>query len=292
MAQTKDSASGLAFAVSAYTLWGGLPIYLKWLEDVPALEIVAHRVLWSLPIAALVVALTRGFTDLRVVFGSWRSLVMGLFTATLVSANWSIYVWSVANDRAIDAALGYYINPLFSVALGALLLGETLTRLQLVAVALVVLAVAYLTFDAGGVPWVAIGLSVTWGFYALAKKELPIGANQGFLLEVVILAPIALIFLTVAEISHFRADATTMWLLVGTGFMTAVPLLLYANGAKRLRLSTIGILQYIAPTCIFLTALFVFNEPYDSARRVAFPLIWLALALYSWSMVREMRRGA
>ena len=199
-----------------------------------------------------------------------------------------------AAGNTLDAALGYYINPLFSVALGAFLLREQLTKPQVVAVALASFAVLLLTVQAGKVPWAAIGLTVSWGFYAFFKRKLPIGPNQGFLLEVLILTPPALAYIGWLALTQKGAmlsgTPTDTWLLLGCGVVTAIPLLLYANGAKGLRLSTIGILQYIAPTMIFLVAVLVFEEEFDRARMIAFPLIWAALVIYSWSMLSEMRR--
>lgn len=216
---------------------------------------------------------------------------MGAVTATLISVNWSVYIWSIVSGQALEAALGYYINPLFSVFLGAVLLGEKLNRLKIAAILLALVAVIILTVDAGTVPGVALALTFTWGFYAYFKKSLPVGPNQGFLLEVLLLTPPALvyvIYLTVQGQSHFAVGlAKDSWLLVGCGVVTAVPLMFYANGAKLLRLSTIGMLQYIAPTMIFLVAVFVFDEPFGQARMIAFPLIWLALAVYSYSLWRD-----
>jgi chloramphenicol-sensitive protein RarD len=294
--QDEDTAQGLGFALAAYGLWGFLPLYMKMLAHVPPAEVVAHRILWSVPIAAMVLILLRRTRDLRDALRNPRMLGMACVTAALVSINWGIYVWAIASGNALQAALGYYINPLFSIFLAAVLLGERLSRAQLVAIALAACAVAVLAVDAGGVPWVALSLTVTWGFYALAKKSLPIGPNQGFLLEVLILLPPALgyvLFLTATGDSHFAFSLThDTWLLLGCGVVTAVPLMCYANGAKGLRLSTISILQYIAPTMIFLVAVFVFKEPFGQARMIAFPLIWLALVIYSTSMLRQMRKPA
>lgn len=294
--QDQDTARGLAFALTAYGLWGFLPLYMKMLAHVPPAEVVAHRILWSIPIAALVLILLRRTDALREALRNPRMLAMGCVTAALISVNWGIYVWAIVSGNALQAALGYYINPLFSIFLAAVLLGERLSRAQLVAIALAACAVAVLAIDAGGVPWVALSLTLTWGFYALAKKSLPIGPNQGFLLEVLILLPPALgyvVYLWATDVSHFDFSLTQdTWLLLGCGVVTAVPLLCYANGAKGLRLSTIGILQYIAPTMIFLVAVFVFKEPFGQARMIAFPLIWLALIVYSTSMLRQMRKPA
>ena len=291
--ENRDTPAGLAYAVSAYVLWGFLPLYMKLLHHIPAAEVVAHRVLWSVPIAGAVLVALGRTADLRAALTSPRTLAMGVLTAGLISINWGIYVWSIGAGHALDAALGYYINPLFSVALGALLLGERPSPLQMVAIALAVSAVVVLTVAAGSLPWVAIGLFVSWGFYALCKKQLPVGPNQGFLLEVLILLGPALAYLgwlAAQGQGHFLVGvARDSWLLFGCGAVTAIPLMLYANGAKRLRLTTIAILQYIAPTMIFLCAVFVFDEPFGQARMIAFPMIWAALILYSFTMARQMR---
>ncbi|WP_296418823.1 EamA family transporter RarD [Pseudooctadecabacter sp.] len=290
--QDGDTLRGFSFALGAYVFWGFLPLYLKLVDHIPAVEVVAHRIIWSVPIAGLVLVLLGRTGDLRRVLTDPRALAMGCVTAALVSVNWGIYVWAIAENRTLDAALGYYINPLFSVFLGFALLGERLTRLQWVAVALAAGAVGVLTVYNGSLPWPALALTVSWGVYAYFKRSLPIGPNQGFLLEVLILTPFALIYLgwlwSVGG-GVFVPLSVDMWLLFGCGVATAVPLMLYANGAKGLRLTTIGIMQYIAPTMIMLIAVFVFDEPFGTARAIAFPMIWAALALYTYSMFRNRR---
>ncbi|APX13348.1 EamA family transporter RarD [Tateyamaria omphalii] len=291
-----DTPQGLGFAVSAYFLWGFLPLYMKLLDHLGPAEVVAHRIIWSVPIAALLLILLRRTGDLMTALRNPRMLAMGCVTATLITLNWGIYVWAITSGHALDAALGYYINPLFSVALGAVLLGERMTGAQKVAIGLAACAVVVLTVSAGVVPWAALGLTVTWGFYALAKKQLPIGPNQGFLLEVLILLVPALAYVgwlaSTGQGQFLVGDFGTDWLLLGCGAVTAIPLILYANGAKGLRLTTIAILQYIAPTMIFLCAVVVFKEPFGQARMIAFPMIWAALVIYSVSMVRQMRATA
>lgn len=289
----EDTPQGLAFALTAYGLWGFLPLYMKLLEHMPAAEVVAHRVLWSLPISMAVLLVLRRTDALRQALRNPRMLAMGAVTAVLISVNWGIYVWAISVDKTLDAALGYYINPLFSVFLASVLLGERLTRAQWIAIALACAAVVVLAVDAGGVPWVAVGLTLSWGFYALAKKQLPIGPNQGFALEVLLLTlPCVgyLAWLTQTGGAHFSfGGGRDMWLLMGCGLVTAIPLMIYANAAKGLRLSTIGVLQYIAPTMIFLVAVFVFEEPFGRARMIAFPMIWVGLVIYSVSMVQQMK---
>ena len=294
MSSNEDSLKGVILATSVYVLWGFLPLYMKALAHIPSAEVIVHRVIWSIPIAGLVLLATGRTADLRRAIRTPRMLGMGLVTAALISVNWGIYVWAIGSGHALDAALGYYINPLFSVFLGALVLGEKRTALEWAAAGLAGAAVAVLTFDAGRLPIAAVGLTLTWGFYAYFKKMLPIGANQGVLLEVLIRLPPALLYLgwlTATGRTHFfQGVPLDTGLLLGCGIITAVPLLLYANGAKLLRLSTIAILQYIAPTMIFVTAVFLFGEEFGRARMIAFPMIWAALVLYSASMLRQSRR--
>ena len=283
--RNEDSLSGCLFALTAYLLWGFLPLYMKALGHISPVEVIAHRVVWSVPIALAVLWLLRRTAELRAAFRSPRILAMGAVTAALISVNWGIYVWAIGSGHALDAALGYYINPLFSIFLGAVLLGERIGRIQGVAIALAVVAVAILTWEAGRLPVVALGLTLTWGVYAFFKKWLPIGPNQGFALEVLILLPLALgymVWLWGTGSGHFlQGVAWDDALLIGCGLVTAGPLMIYANGAKRLTLSTIAIMQYIAPTMIFLTAVFVFDEPFSRVKLAAFALIWVALVVYS-----------
>ncbi|MFN7223672.1 MAG: EamA family transporter RarD [Paracoccaceae bacterium] len=294
--KNEDSLSGFFLALFAYVFWGFLPLYMKALAHMPPVEVIAHRVLWSLPIALAVIVWLGRTADLRQALRTPRTLMMGAATAALISVNWGIYVWAIGAGYALEAALGYYINPLFSVLLGRVLLNERLTPAQWAAIGLAAAAVVLLTFEAGRLPVVALGLTVTWGFYAYLKKSLPIGPNQGFTLEVMLLAPLALGYLVWVQWqgqAHFlQGVGRDDLLLIGTGLVTAIPLMVYANGAKRLRLSTIAMMQYIAPTMIFLIAVFVFGEPFGTVRLIAFPMIWMALVIYSVSMLRARgRRG-
>ncbi|MGR3361213.1 MAG: EamA family transporter RarD [Paracoccus sp. (in: a-proteobacteria)] len=286
-----DSPRGFTYALAAYLSWGLLPIYMKALAHLPAIDVIAHRILWSLPIAAAVLIWQRRTGDLGVALRDPRLLAMAGVTAVLISINWLTYVWAVGNGHALDAALGYYINPLFSVALGAALLGERLNRLKWIAIGLAFAAVVVLSMKAGRLPLTAVVLTLSWGLYAYCKKSLPLGPNQGFTLEVLLLSPLALAWLVwrSAQGGAFFGTGTglDMLLLLGCGPVTAIPLLFYANGAKLLRLSTIGILQYITPTMIFLVAVLLFGESFGIARMIAFPMIWIALAVYTLSLLRE-----
>jgi chloramphenicol-sensitive protein RarD len=290
--QSGDSPKGFAFALAAYFLWGFLPLFMKAISHIPAPEIIAHRIIWSIPVAGVVLIATGRTADLKVALKSPRTLAMAALTASIITINWGIYVWSIAAGRALESALGYYINPLFSVFLGAVLLREKLSTSQWVAIGLAVCAVAILTIEAGGLPWVSLGLAISWGFYAFFRKTLPVGPNQGFLLEVILLSVPAMAYIGYVETQgqgHFgdTGYVDVLWLLA-CGLVTAVPLILYANGAKLLRLSTIGIMQYIAPTMIFVIAVFVFKEPFGLSKLVAFAFIWAALLVFTWPMLRAL----
>lgn len=286
-----EPAAGFIYAMSAFFLWGMFPIYLKAVGHIPAIEVVAHRVLWSIPVAGVIILWLGRTDDLKTAFKSPRVLLMAAVTAGLISINWGIYVWAIAAERAVEGALGYYINPLVNVVLGVVLLGERFTKLQMAAVACAVIAVCILTFGAGGLPWISLALAFTFGIYGYLRKTLPVGPSQGFMLEVLILAIPALgvaIWFTASGNGHF---GTTGWndagLLMLSGVVTAVPLILYANGAKLLRYTTIGLLQYIAPTLIFLLAVFVFEEPFSPIHGIAFGFIWTGLGLYSYSLFKK-----
>ncbi|NTS30047.1 EamA family transporter RarD [Phyllobacterium sp. BT25] len=289
-----DGKKGFIFALSAYLLWGVLPFYLKSVAHMPALEVVAHRIIWSVPIAALLLWWLGLFGDLKVALTTPRMLFMAMLTASLITLNWGTYVWAIGSGHAIDTALGYYINPLVNVVLGGIFLGERLSKPQAVAVGLAACAVLLLTVYSGGLPWISLVLAFSFGFYGFFRKTLPIGPTQGFMLEVLLLSVPSLAFIawTVSQgTSHFfNGSAHDVGLLLFAGPATAVPLILYAFGAKLLRYTTIGLMQYIAPTIVFLSAIFVFGEPFSHIQFIAFALIWTALAIYTWSMLQQARK--
>lgn len=290
----EDTPAGLGLALAVYLLWGALPLYLKMVSHIPPLEVVAHRVVWSLPIAAAALLLRGRLGDILPLIRQPRKMAMALLTAGLITVNWLVYVYSIGSGHTVEAALGYYINPLISVVIAAVVLKEQLRPAQVVAVGLAVIAVAILAWEAGGLPWISLTLATTWGFYALFRKTLPLGPNQGFFLEVMILTFPALAYIIYLEAGgegHFigRASFNDPWLLAFAGVATAVPLMIYANAAKLLRLSTIGIMQYIAPSFVFLIAVFIFREPFGMTKLVAFCFIWAALVVYSVSMFRGRR---
>lgn len=292
--QNVDTREGFLFAGGAYFLWGFLPLYMKAVAHIPAYEVVAHRILWSVPLTGLIIAVLGLGGDMAKVLRNPKMLMQSALCAGLITVNWGIYVWAIGNGRALETALGYYINPLFSIFLAYVLLKEKLVPLQWAAIALAAAAVVVITWGAGGLPLVALGLTVTWAFYAFLKKTLPVGGTQGFFVEVLILCIPALAFVIWLEVNgtgHFLATGSfNMGMLAASGLVTAIPLILYANGAKLLKLSTIGIMQYSAPTLIFLTAIFIFNEPFDMVRGVAFLMIAAALVLYSIALFRGRQK--
>jgi chloramphenicol-sensitive protein RarD len=289
--ENRDTKEGFLFAGAAYFIWGFLPLYMKLMAHIPAVEIVPHRIVWSLPVSAALVWAFGLWPKLWAALKSPRTLALAALTATIVSFNWFVYVWAVTSGQVLQAALGYYINPLFSVFLAAVLVGERLNRVQMCAIGLVVVAVGLLTWEIGGLPVVALALTVSWGFYAYFKKTLPVGPTEGFFLELLLLAVPALALWAWFERQGTSVFGHTGWgdilLLAGTGLLTGIPLTLYANGAKRLRLTTIALMQYSAPTMIFLIAVFVFKEPFSMMKLAAFGLIWVALAIYTWTLIRR-----
>lgn len=289
-----DTLRGFFFALSAYLLWGVLPLYMKAVAHIPPVEVVAHRLLWSVPVAGILLVLLGRTSDIKRAISSPKTLAMAALTATIISINWLVYVLAIATDRAMEAALGYYINPLVSIAMGALLLRERLSPLQLIAVCIATAGVMVLAVEAGGLPWISLALAFSFAIYGFLRKTLPIGPSQGFFLEVLILSIPALSYVVWlqwrGESNFSLSQPLEFWLLIGCGPVSAIPLILYAYGAKLLRYATIGIMQYIAPTAIFLVALFVFQEPFGGERKIAFALIWLALAIYTWPMLRALAK--
>ena len=282
--------------MGAYLLWGVLPVYWKLLQTVPATQILAHRVAWSFLFLLILILLRREAAALRQSVDR-RNLGVYAIASALLSVNWLTYIWAVNAGRIVESSLGYFINPLVSILLGVVFFRERLRPTQWLAVGVAAAGVGYLTWRHGAPPWVALVLAGTFAFYGLLKKTAPLGALHGLAFETGILWLPAVAFLAVVELggSGQTAGAGTMtWaLLVFTGVVTGLPLLMFAAAARRVRLSTIGILQYLAPSCQLLIGVVVYHEPFDRARLIGFTLIWAALAIYSADSLREMsRRGA
>jgi len=290
---TETAGAGLALGLGAYLVWGLLPAFLKLLADVPAPEVLAHRVLWSgLLLAILVLALGR-WAAVLAAFRSPRVAVTLVATAVLIGANWLFYIWAVNSGQVLETSLGYFINPLLNVALGVVVLGERLGRVQLVAVLFAAAGVAYLAVAQGSLPLVSLALAGTFGLYGLLRKMAPVDPLSGLFAETIILAPAALAYvLYLGETSSgaFGAAPRPTLLLMLSGLVTAAPLLMFAAAGKRLRYATLGLLQYLAPTLQFSLAIFAFGETLGDAHLVAFGLIWAGLAIFATDAVRTERR--
>lgn len=298
-APASEAALGAAAAGFGYVLWGLSVIYYRQLEHVVPLEILAHRALWSLLLVAICILAFGRRAQLATVLRDRRAMLMLAGTAAIIGSNWLVFIWAVNSGRILETSLGYFINPLMSVLAGVLLLGERLSRPQIVAMALAAAAVLYFTFALGFVPWISLFLAVSFAAYGYMKKVVRAEALEGLFVEVVILAPFGILWLLWMA-SHggsvFGAgDLYTDILLVLTGPMTAVPLLLFTYGAQRIRLTTLGLMQYLVPTTSFLIAVFLYGEPFGVGQLVTFALIWVALGLFSvdtWVRERELRRLA
>jgi len=285
--------AGAGYALAAYGWWGVLPAYWKLFGGLPPLEIVAHRVLWSLGFAALWVALLRRGDELRQVLRDPRRALALCASGALIGLNWSIFIWAVGAGRIVEASIGYYLNPLVSVGLGVALLGERLRRGQVAAIGLAALGVAVLGFGAGAAPWIPLVLAGTFALYGLVRKLTPVSSLVGLLIETAIVAPLALAALAVLARqgdSHFvGGDAQTRILLVLSGALTALPLLWFARAARSLPLSLLGLFQYLAPTLSALIAVIAFGEPLTLSRAVSLGFIWLGIAAFSLDSLRAGR---
>ncbi len=288
-AEGRRYRQGLLHAAAAYLIWSANPLYFALLKGIPAMEITAHRAWWSLPVLIVLLAATgRLAAGLRTML-SWPMAGLLLLSSFFIGANWWLFVHGLETGRTLEMSFGYYIYPLLSVAAGYLL-GERFSRVQALAVALVAAAVAWLMASTGAVPWLALLLGGSFTVYGLLRRHIPIGALEGLLAEVVVLsAAFGLWLVWRGAPMHFGDDARRTLFLVLAGPMTVAPLAFYAAAARRIRFSTLGLMFYIIPTSFFLTAILVFGEPFDGARAVAFLLIWMALALYSWETFRTGR---
>ena len=285
---------GVIYAASAFLIWGISPIYWKALRTIPAFEIILHRIVWSFFFLVPVILVMRRWKDFVDALKSYRTLLILLFTALIISGNWLLYIWAVNNDHLLQASLGYYINPLVNVVLGMVFLKERLRPPQILAVLLAAAGVLYLTIYYGEFPWVALTLAVSFGIYGLIRKTAPVGSLAGLTVETLLLSIPALVYLFYLDSQGvgtiFRVSLKLDLLLMGCALATAIPLLFFTLGARRLYLSTVGLLQYIAPTCMFLMAVLLFREPFVKAQVVTFIFIWTALAIYSTDSIRYYKR--
>jgi chloramphenicol-sensitive protein RarD len=276
---------GILYAASAFILWGIFPLYFHAIREVPPLEILGHRMLWSLAFLAIVLTVRQQWKWLPRVVRQPRVLGAFIASALLLSSNWFVYIWSVNNGHVLDASLGYFINPLINVMLGMLVLKETLRRGQWIAISVAACGVAWLTWSAGELPWIALILGISFACYGLLRKTAALAALEGLSLETMLLFPLALayvVWLTVhGQNTFMNADTgATRWLLAAAGPITAIPLLLFAAGARKISMSALGLLQYLSPTLQALLGVWVFHEAFPPERLIGFVIIWTALALY------------
>jgi chloramphenicol-sensitive protein RarD len=287
-----EAEKGVLFALLAHLVWGGMAFYFGLIRHISPVEIAVHRGLWSLPIAALIVWWLAQYREVWKAVASPRILAILTLTSGIIVFNWGFYVWSIEVGRTLESSLGYYINPLLNVVAGYLFLGERFTRAQLVAIGLAVVAVLIQTFAAGVFPWLGLMLAVTFCLYGFLRKTIPVGATQGFLIETGIIAvPLLLaeVWLASRGQARFGGSLFDTAMLMGCGALTASSLMLFAASIKRIRFSTAGLMQYISPSLVFLTAIFVFGEPMDKWKLLSFVIIWIALAIFTISAIRGER---
>ncbi|WP_367124450.1 EamA family transporter RarD [Streptomyces phytohabitans] len=295
MQPSSQTRTGLVFGLAAYGMWGLLPLYWHLLESTPAAETLAHRMVWSLPTAVAILVLLRRWGWIRPLLKEPRKIGLLFLAASVISVNWGLFIWAVANDRVIEASLGYFINPLVSIAFGVLLLRERLRRTQWLAVAIGVLAVVVLSVGYGQLPWLSIVLAFSFATYGLLKKRVQLDGVESFSTETAMQflpALGVLLYLGSRGEATFATDGPAHALLLAcTGIATALPLIFFGAAAVRLPLSTIGLLQYMAPAFMFVLGLLVFHEPMPAERWAGFGLVWAALVLLTWDALRHAHRG-
>lgn len=289
--------TGLVYGVAAYVIWGLLPLYWGAMGKTKAFEIISHRAVWSLLVCFIALSFRKEFRSAFKALKNPRTLALLALTSGLLSANWAIYIWSVTVNRVVEASLGYYITPLVNVAFGVFMLREKMRPLQWAAVSVAAIGVAALTFDFGHLPWIAIGLAVSWGLYSVIKKSLPVTALQGLTVETLIAMFPTLTYLSMLQVSGDAAFGNSLWLslgLAGAGIMTVAPLLFFNGSTVRLPLSVVGLLQYITPTIMFIIGVTVNGEAMPIARWIGFFAIWVALICLGsdlWKSGRASNQG-
>ena len=288
----KNTKTGLLFGVSAYILWGLFPLYWPLLEPAGALEIVGHRAVWSLVFCVIALSITKAIKPALATMRRPRVFIKLVAATGLISVNWIVYIWATNNGHVVEASLGYYINPIIMIAIGIILLKEKMRKLQWASVSIAALGVLVLTIDYGRLPWVALALALSWGTYGFIKKQLGLGALEGLGIETAIAAPFYLAYLTwigVEGSGHFGSGIGLTLLLIGSGVVTAIPLLLFNGAGNRLPYTVIGLLQFITPTLQFSIGVWVRHEDMPTARWAGFLIIWLALVVLATDLVRSSR---
>ncbi len=280
----KQNNFGILYPISAYLLWGLLTIYWKQLNTIPAWDILAHRIFWSFLFLAAIITLNKRWKEFKEAFSKKKTVLTIAAASILISINWLVYIWAVNNNHIVESSLGYYINPLLTILLGSVVLKEKRDRWQTLSIILAFAGVAYFTYQYGSLPWVAITLAVSFALYGLVKKMSPLNSLVGLTAETIMLTPLALgylIFQANTTTTYQELPTSTLILILLTGLVTSVPLLLFAQGAKRVSLTTLGFVQYMTPTISLLLGVFLYHEPFTLAHKVCFTLIWTSILLYS-----------
>ncbi|REG83706.1 EamA family transporter RarD [Marinomonas pollencensis] len=288
----QSSHSGIFYALTAFTLWAIAPIYFKSMSFIPTTEILAHRVIWSCLIVLILIVVMSKTAKLKQVFSAKSTLAAMLLSTLLIGTNWGVFIWAISHNQLLSASLGYYINPLISIMLGMIFFKERLDPMRKAAVALCFAAVAFEVIQFGSLPWVALALALTFGFYGLVRKKVAVDSFTGMAVETLLMLPVALIYMFTihSSTSNMLANPSlTNWLLFAAGPITMVPLMCFAAAANRVSMVTLGFFQYIGPSGMFLLAVFLYDEPLSSEKLITFGLIWGALALLIFDSIRQLR---
>ncbi|KAA3638236.1 MAG: EamA family transporter RarD [Armatimonadetes bacterium] len=290
-----ESRRGVWFGLGAYVIWGFSPVYWNLIDDVDATVLLIHRIMWSVPLLAAIIAIQRRFGEVRKAFSSWRTVAITSVAAVLLATNWGVFLWAVTHDHIVEGSLGYFINPLVSVALGVVVLGERLRPMQWLAVGIAAVGVVGMAVMVGSPPWIALTLAFAFGLYGLIKKRpevpAPLISLQGELAVMVIPALVVLVFFIEPTGQDFGDSAAITMFLIGSGAFTITPLLMFGASAKRIPLSLLGLLQYIAPSLQLVLGIWVYNENLSLGRLLWFGVVWIALGVYTYDGIMTARRG-
>ncbi|SMC23397.1 chloramphenicol-sensitive protein RarD [Clostridium acidisoli DSM 12555] len=283
------NTAGVIYAIAAYLVWGILPIYWKLLDNVFPMEVLAHRIVWSLVFMCIVITVTKQWDEFKHIIKDKRQMLYIFIASIMITINYGVYIWAINSNKIIEASLGYYINPLLAVLLGIIIFKEKVNFLTGTALIVALVGVLIKAIQYGKIPWISLSLAVSFALYGAIKKSVSVSPTVGITLEVAMITPFALIYIGLRNISGVGAfntqGASIIFLLMGSGVATAVPLLLFASGAKRIPLSLIGFTQYICPTIVLLIGIFMYNEGFTTIDMIAFGFIWLAIVIYSFSQV-------
>ncbi|OOM10724.1 EamA-like transporter family protein [Clostridium saccharobutylicum] len=289
MQMNNEKTAGVIYAVTAYTLWGILPIYWKLVDSVFSMEILSNRIVWAFVFTAIIIAVTKQWDELKRIAKDKKQMSYIFIASILIAFNWGLYIWAVNSDKIVDASLGYYINPLLAVVLGVLIFKEKMNYWTTAALIIAFIGVLIKTVQYGKIPWISLGLAISFGLYGAIKKSVKASSIVGLTIESAMVTPFAAAYIVSRHISGIGAFKTqgllVILMLIGGGVVTAIPLLLFASGAKRLPLSLIGFTQYISPTISLLIGIFVYHEGFTAVDMIAFCFIWAAIAIYSFSQI-------